>query len=71
MDYMAPEFDSKDKAQKLAGVDLAKLAAEKMKFKQTLEQEWKKEAKAKGRANPELYKDADTINDGKSSWNKK
>ena len=71
MDYMAPEFDSKDKAQKLAGVDLAKLAAEKMKFKQTLEQEWKKEAKAKGRANPELYQDADTINDGKSSWNKK
>jgi len=50
---------------------MAALSAEKMKFKQTLEQEWKKEAKAKGRANPELYKDADTINDGKSSWNKK
>lgn len=71
IDFMAPEFDTKEKAQKLAKVDLAALAAEKMKFKQTLEQEWKKEAKAKGRANPEMYKDADTINDGKSSWNKK
>ena len=70
IDYIAPEFDTKEKAQILAKVDLAALATEKMKFKQTLEQEWKKEAKAKGRANPELYKDADTINDGRSSWNK-
>jgi len=71
IDYIAPDFDTKEKAQKLAKVDMAALSAEKMKFKQTLEQEWKKEAKAKGRANPELYKDVDTINDGKSSWNKK
>lgn len=71
MDYIAPDFSSKEKAQTIAKVDLAALAAEKMKFKQTLEQEWKKEAKAKGRANPELYKDADTIDNGKSSWNKK
>jgi len=71
MDYIAPDFDTKAKAQSLAKVDMAALSAEKMKFKQTLEQEWKKEAKAKGRANPELYKDADTIDNGKSSWNKK
>lgn len=71
MDYIAPDFDTKAKAQSLAKVDMAALSAEKMKFKQTLEQEWKKEAKAKGRANPELYKDVDTIDNGKSSWNKK
>ena len=71
MDYMAPDFDTKEKAQKLAKVDIAALAAEKMKFKQTLEQEWKKEAIEKGRLHPTMYKDADTINDGKSSWNKK
>lgn len=71
IDYIAPDFDTKEKAQKIVGIDLAKLAVEKMNFKLTLEQEWKKEAKATGRANPELYKDADTINDGKSSWNKK
>lgn len=71
IDYVAPDFSSKEKAQGLAKVNMAELAAEKMKFKQTLEQEWKKEAKAKGRANPELYKDADTIDNGKSVWNKK
>lgn len=71
MDYVAPDFSDKAKAQALAKLNMAELAAEKMKFKQTLEQEWKKEAKAKGRANPELYKDADTIDNGKSSWNKK
>lgn len=71
IDYVAPDFSSKEKAQGLAKVNMAELAAEKMKFKQTLEQEWKKEAKAKGRANPELYKDSDTIDNGKSAWNKK
>lgn len=71
MDYIAPDFDTKEKAQAIAKVDMAALSAEKMKFKQTLEQAWKQEAKAKGRANPELYKDADDINNGKSSWNKK
>ena len=71
IDYAAPDFSDKAKAQKLAGLNMEALIAEKLKFKATLEQEWKKEAKAKGRANPELYKDADTINDGKSAWNKK
>ena len=71
MDYIAPDFDTKAKAQSLAKVDMAALSAEKMKFKQTLEQEWKKEAKAKGRANPELYKDADTIDKGKCGWCRK
>lgn len=71
MDFVAPDFDTKEKAQKLAGVNLEALAAEKMKFKQTLELEWKKEAIAKGRLNASSYEGADTINDGKSSWNKK
>ena len=52
VDYIAPDFDTKEKAQKLAKVDLAALVAEKMKFKQTLEQEWKKEALAKGKLHP-------------------
>ena len=52
MDYMAPDFDKKDKAQKLAKLDMPALTAEKLKFKETLEKEWKKEAAAKGRLAP-------------------
>jgi nitrite reductase (cytochrome c-552) len=66
MDYSAPDFDTKEKAQALVNVDMAALSAEKMKFKQTLEQAWKEEAVAKGRLHPTMYKDADTINDGQS-----
>ncbi len=52
MDYIAPDFDTKDKAQTLAKVDLKAAIAEKLKFKETLAQEWKKEALAKGRMAP-------------------
>lgn len=58
-DYIAPDFDTKEKAQKLAKVDMEALVAEKLKFKQTLEQEWKKQAIAKGRLNPESLKGVD------------
>ncbi len=53
IDFVAPDFDTKAKAQKLAGHNMEALIAEKMKFKQTLEQEWKKEALAKGRLHPQ------------------
>ncbi len=51
VDYMAPDFSSKEKAQKLAGVPLAKLVTEKKKFKATLLQEWNKQAVEKGNLN--------------------
>lgn len=52
IDFVAPDFSDKAKAQKLAGLNMEALIAEKMKFKQTLEQEWKKEALAKGKLHP-------------------
>ena len=51
VDYMAPDFSSKEKAQKLAGVDLATLVAEKQQFKATLLQEWNTQAVKKGNLN--------------------
>ena len=48
VDYMAPDFSTKEKAQALAGVKLAKEVAEKEKFKATLLKEWEKQAIAKG-----------------------
>ena len=55
-DFMAPDFSTKEKAQKLAGVDLAKLVAEKQKFKATLLEEWNKEAVKKGTLNMDTRK---------------
>jgi len=52
MDYMAPDFDTKDKALKIAKVNLQAEIDAKLKFKATLEKEWKKEAAAKGRLAP-------------------
>ena len=49
--YAAPDFSTKEAAQRLAGVDLQKDIAEKLQFKATLLQEWNKEAVAKGRLN--------------------
>lgn len=46
--YIAPDFSTKEKAQKLAGVNLDKLVAEKKKFKATLLQEWNRQAVKKG-----------------------
>ena len=52
MDYIAPDFDTKEKAQKIAKVNLQAEIDAKLKFKETLEKEWKKEAAAKGRLAP-------------------
>jgi len=52
MDYMAPDFDTKVKAQSVAKVNLPAEVAAKLKFKETLEKEWKKEASAQGRLAP-------------------
>lgn len=59
MNYEAPDFSTKEKAQKLAGVPMKKLIAEKMKFKETLEKEWQKEAVKNGNLNMETRKDVD------------
>ncbi len=42
--YIAPDFSTKEKAQKLAGVPLQKLIDEKNHFKATLEKEWYEQA---------------------------
>ncbi len=54
--YAAPDFSTKEAAQALAGVDLQKDIAEKLKFKETLLQEWNKEAVEKGRLNMDSRK---------------
>ncbi len=51
--YSAPEFDTKEKAQELAGVALAELVAAKREFKETLEAEWTKQAIESGALDPE------------------
>ncbi|MDR2635265.1 MAG: ammonia-forming cytochrome c nitrite reductase subunit c552, partial [Campylobacteraceae bacterium] len=57
--YSAPDFSTKENAQKLAGLDMKKLIAEKQEFKSKIEQEWLKQAKANGRLDEKLrdYKD--------------
>ncbi len=56
IDYVAPDFSTKESAQALAGVDLVKLVAEKEAFKATLLQEWNKQAVEKGVLNPDSRK---------------
>jgi nitrite reductase (cytochrome c-552) len=46
--YIAPDFSTKEDAQKLAGLDMPKLIAEKLEFKKKLEKEWIKQAKENG-----------------------
>ncbi len=58
-DYIAPDFSTKEKAQKLSGVPLENLVAAKLKFKATLEQEWYKTAVKNGNLNMESRKDVD------------
>jgi len=53
VDFMAPDFSTKENAQKLAGVDLAKLVAEKEEFRATLVKEWEKQALASGVLSPD------------------
>lgn len=59
VNYSAPDFSTKEKAQKLAGVPLQKLIDAKLKFKKTLEKEWLKEAVKNGDLNMESRKDVD------------
>jgi nitrite reductase (cytochrome c-552) len=54
--YEVPDFSTKEKAQVLAGIDMAKEVAEKQAFKAALVQEWNKEAVAEGRLNMESRK---------------
>ncbi|SHO48433.1 ammonia-forming cytochrome c nitrite reductase [Desulfopila aestuarii] len=54
--FAAPDFSTKEKAQALAGVNLAKLVAEKEQFKATLAKEWEKQAIEKGVLSPDTRK---------------
>ncbi|WP_028584330.1 ammonia-forming cytochrome c nitrite reductase [Desulfogranum mediterraneum] len=56
LNYQAPDFSTKQKAQQLAGVPLAKLVDAKMTFKDTLLKEWDQNAVQAGRLNPETRK---------------
>lgn len=56
LNYKVPDFSTKEKAQKLAGVNLSKLVNEKKRFKSTLEKEWIKGAVNEGRLNPDYLK---------------
>jgi len=56
IDFIAPDFSTKERAQALAGVDLPALVAEKETFRATLLKEWEKQAIEKGKLNPESRK---------------
>lgn len=60
VDYIAPDFSTKENSQALAGVPLQKLVEAKKTFKATLEQEWYKQAVKKGTLNMESRKGLDT-----------
>lgn len=66
VDYVAPDFSTKEKAQALAGVDLKADVAAKEKFRATLLKEWEKQALDKGVLGPETRKGMSD----KSSYNK-
>ena len=51
-DYEAPDFSTKEKAQVLAGLDLAAEAAAKKQFLDTVREEWFKESQQKGVFDP-------------------
>ena len=55
-DYQAPDFSTKEKAQALVGIDLAKEAAEKTRFLDGLRNEWFKQADEKGLFDPATRK---------------
>ena len=56
VEYMAPDFSTKEKAQTLAGVPLEKLVAEKQQFKATLLKEWTQQAVKNGNLNRDSRK---------------
>jgi nitrite reductase (cytochrome c-552) len=53
LDYVAPDFSTKENSQALVGVSLEELVKAKMKFKATLEKEWYKQAEKNGNLNAE------------------
>ena len=55
-DFVAPDFSTKEKAQKLAGVPLEKLVAEKEAFRKGLLKDWEKAAIKAGKLDPEIKK---------------
>lgn len=56
IDYSAPDFATKQKAQKIAGVPLDKLVAEKINFKNTLIKAWTDEAIKQGKLDANIRK---------------
>ncbi|RAX57669.1 ammonia-forming cytochrome c nitrite reductase subunit c552 [Helicobacter monodelphidis] len=66
--YIAPDFSTKQAAQNAIGLNLQPFIDEKLKFKETLEKEWKKQAIEKGRINA---KAAEDIPDNATSYFKK
>jgi nitrite reductase (cytochrome c-552) len=54
-DYAAPDFSTKEKAQKVIGLPYQKLVDEKMDFQNTLRKEWIKQATAKGLYDPKAW----------------
>ncbi len=51
-DYVAPDFSTKEKAQKVIGLPFDKLVDDKMHFLNTLRKQWNQEAAAKGLYDP-------------------
>ena len=52
VDYEVPDYSTKKKAQKLAGLSYAKMVKDKLNFKSGLRQEWVKKSKDKGLYDP-------------------
>ncbi len=67
INYMAPDFSTKEQAQALAGVPLSKLVEAKKQFKATLEKEWHKQAIKNGNLNISSRKGLD---EAKTSYSK-
>jgi nitrite reductase (cytochrome c-552) len=57
VDFVAPDFSSKEKAQAIVGMNYGKLVEEKKTFLNTLKQEWFKKAEEKGLYDPASRKD--------------
>lgn len=56
VNYVAPDFSTKEKAQTIAGLDFKALVTEKETFRATLLKEWEKQAIEKGILSPDTRK---------------
>jgi len=54
-DYVAPDFSTKEKAQKIMGLPYQKLVDEKMHFQNNLRKEWIEKQKQKGLYDPKAW----------------